>query len=92
VRYQTFATWLQKRRGEAQAPTRSTRMPKIQTDAPGVPEAVLRLVEAVKGDEVAGSVHIELPGGAGVELRHSNQAALVAALLRALETSPAASC
>jgi hypothetical protein len=57
-----------------------------------VPEAVLRLVEAVKADEVAGSVRIELPGGAGVELRHCHQAALVAALLRALETSPAPSC
>lgn len=86
VRYQTFATWVQKRQRTAPGSLRN------KSKLADVPEAALRLVEAVKEDEVDGGVRVELPGGVWVRMQHRSQAVLVAALLRALETSPAASC
>jgi transposase len=89
VRYQTFATWVQKRRREAAA--MGTGLQEAKASA--VAEATLRLVEAVREeDSVAAGVRIELPGGAGLELRRPDQAGLVAALLKSLATSPSASC
>jgi hypothetical protein len=90
VRCQTFATWVQQRRRATGTPARST--PKKELGTPGELEAALRLVEAVKEDEVVGSVRVELPGGARVDMSHRDQAGLVAALLRALEITAAGSC
>lgn len=76
VRYQTFATWVQQRRGRRRGVGRprgskSVRLVEAVADvAPNVPpEGVLRLL---------------LPGGAIVELRERSQVALAAQLLKAL--------
>lgn len=74
VRYQTFATWVQKRR-QSQAAT-----PKL-----GGPvrfaEAVL---EAQASQKPSAVLRVVLPGGAAMELSHGRQAPLAAALLKAL--------
>jgi len=79
VKYQTFASWVQKRRrqraagGESEAGSRRS----------------LRLVEAVieRGKVAAAApgmvVRVELPGGASVEVGDAGQAVLVGRLLRA---------
>jgi transposase-like protein len=83
IKYQTLASWIQKRRrgrGESE---------------PGA--GGLRLVEAViesgkvvpEGAKIA--VRVELPGGASMEVSNGWQAALAAQLLRAL-TQPLKPC
>jgi hypothetical protein len=88
VNYQTFASWVQKRRKargqypfEAKKPARRARGPEV-----------LRLVEAVVASEhikeAGGDVALclQLPGGARVEIQDARQAVLAAELLRALAT------
>jgi len=85
LKYQTFATWVQKRRRE-----------RGGGDAAGQ-RASLRLVEAVveaeRGCAQAGRrmLRVELPGGASVEISDACQAALAGQLLRAY-SEPAKPC
>lgn len=74
VKYQTFATWAQKRRRQMGA------YPTVKQPKP------LRWLEAVvepkSGDK--SSLVLELAGGVKVEIKNVQQAVLAAALLRAL--------
>jgi hypothetical protein len=77
IKYQTFATWAQKRRRQ-QGAYPEVRRPKQ-----------LRWLEAVvdqnTGDKNPLPLVLELPGGAKVQITDAKQAALAAVLLRALE-------
>jgi transposase-like protein len=87
IKYQTFASWLQKRRGKRAAGQ------EAQAGCAGS----LRLVEAVieAGSIGTGApgkaVRVELPGGASVEVSDARQAELVGRLLRAY-SEPARPC
>jgi transposase-like protein len=78
IKYQTFATWVQKRGKE-----RAARGPGKD------PMGQMQLVEAVVEGGRAGlehgkaAVRVELPGGASVEVGDAGQAMLVGQLLRA---------
>lgn len=79
IKYQTFATWAQKRRRQRGA------YPTVKTPKQ------LRWLEAVVeagqsgGDKNPLPLVLELPGGAKVQITDAKQAALAAVLLRALE-------
>jgi hypothetical protein len=79
IKYQTFATWAQKRRRQRDAYP-AVKRPKQ-----------LRWLEAVVeagqggGDKNPLPLMLELPGGARVQINDSKQAALAAVLLRALQ-------
>jgi hypothetical protein len=78
INYQTFATWLQKRRRQAQASAK-----------PGDPVRWLEAVvdKAQRNDDRSSAVlRVEFPGGARLEIRDAAQARLAAVLLRALES------
>jgi len=81
IKYQTFATWVQKRRRQK---TGAGRM------KPGDPvrwlETVVEAAQNSGGKKLAVMV-VQLPGGARVEVGDETQAALAAALLRALARS-----
>ncbi len=90
VKYQTFGSWIQKRRrarGQYAAAANATP----STKAAGT----LRLLEAVidrepppgRAEIVAGGLCVHLPGGAHVEVCDARQAILAAELLRALAGS-----
>ena len=78
INYQTLATWIQKRR-RARGAYPAVKRPKQ-----------LRWLEAVaeetqgSGDKNPVPMVLELPGGAKVQINDAKQAALAAALLRAL--------
>jgi transposase-like protein len=73
VKYQTFASWVQKRRRK-RGQSGGSRSPS------------LALVEAVAGgpEQASETLMVELPGGAKVEMRGTEQAPAVAALIREL--------
>jgi hypothetical protein len=77
IKYQTFATWAQKRRRQRGA------YPAVKTPKP------LRWLEAVVEQNPGGQSQpllvLALPGGARVEIGDLKQVALAAALLRALQ-------
>jgi transposase len=79
IKYQTFATWVQKRRRQRGA------YPAVKTPKQ------LRWLEAVveQAQEAGGKnplpLVLELPGGAKVQITDAQQAALAAVLLRALQ-------
>jgi hypothetical protein len=82
IKYQTFATWAQKRRRQrGSCPT-----VKVPVKTP----KQLRWLEAVvaeaqdSGDKNPLPLVLELPGGAKVQMANAQQAALAAVLLRAL--------
>ena len=83
IKYQTFASWVQKRRrARKQYPAAVKALPSAPTTA-----GALRLVEAVVDPAVtkgAESLIVHLPGGARVEVRDARQAVLAAELLKAL--------
>ena len=78
IKYQTLATWLQKRRRQARASAK--------------PGDTVRWLEAVvekaqgPATQNASVVMLRLPGGAQIELANLQQVPLAAALLRALES------
>ena len=97
INYQTFATWAQRRRRErGTVPPRTRPRPARPraTPEPGT-AGPLRLLEAVV-EKAARAVPegvplcVQLPGGARVEVGDARQAALAAALLRALACMPCA--
>ena len=89
LRYQTFATWVQKRRRQRGAYP-------AQKDPPKTAQT-LRWLEAVvggassHGDKEAQTLPVQLPGGARLELTRAAQVPLAAALIRELQ-QPAAAC
>lgn len=87
INYQTFATWVQRRRkAQGKYPARKRCLPG---PAAKVAEP-LRLLEAVvekASTPAAGEpLRVPLPGGGWVEVRDARQAVLAAELLRALAT------
>ena len=92
IKYQTFASWVQKRRrARKQYPSAAKALPLTP-----VTTGALRLVEAVaepaepavtKGTEGTESLIVHLPGGARVEVRDARQAVLAAELLQALAST-----
>jgi|ERR1051326_1112278 hypothetical protein len=91
IKYQTFATWAQKRRrvGGATAP--------VPAKVSAHPGSKLQWLEAViesasqPADKPCSPLVVHLPGGARVEVADVRQVAWAAALVRALE-KPVASC
>ena len=87
VNYQTFASWVQKRRKARGQYPMAGRKPVARARVPGA----LRLVEAViasgsieEGGGSGSAGCLQLPGGARVEIHDARQALLAAELLRAL--------
>jgi len=78
IKYQTLATWLQKRRRQGPAPIKEANTVKWL-------EAVVEQAQYPAGKQHA-VLSLQLPGGAQVELADVKQAPLAAALLRALES------
>jgi hypothetical protein len=89
LRYQTFATWVQKRRRQRGAYPAQKDSPKT---AP-----TLRWLEAVVAgaqshdDKESKALPVQLPGGARLEISRAAQIPLAVALLTALE-KPSAAC
>lgn len=81
VKYQTFASWVQKRRRAARdgANTSERQTPMV----PRLETWVEATVEGVAGDS-ADALVVHLPGEAHVEMSNAAQVKLVACLLRAL--------
>ncbi len=79
LKYQTFATWLQKRRRQGSSPSPSA-------DSVRWLQAV---VEKAKTSDLTGpaALIVALPGGARMEIGDAQQAALAALLLRSLAQS-----
>ena len=77
IKYQTLATWLQKRRRQGVAPVNGADPVKWL-------EAV---VEQAQSGGAGGGLLLQLPGGVRVEIGNVHQVALAAALVRALGTS-----
>ena len=100
VNYQTFASWVQKRRRATGAYNNgSKKLATRKTTVRGVPALpALGWVEAVvQGDALPVAknavLRLELPGGASVLIADEAGAALAAELLKKLHPSPAgASC
>ena len=82
VKYQTFATWAQKRRRQS-GTYKALKAPTRAVDQVQWLEAVVEQAQAGSGTKHP--VIVQLPGGARVELVDAKQAVLVAALVRALE-------
>jgi|SRR5580704_5099133 hypothetical protein len=76
IKYQTFASWLQKRRGQGKSQAK--------------PADTVRWLEAVVEKAQTSGVRspvalvVELPGGARMEISDATQAGLAASLLRSL--------
>lgn len=94
IKYQTFASWAQRRRRKRNASTHSK--PPVQVDAP----KQLRWMEAVIDrpqppaavDQNKSPLVVILPCGARVEIADVKQVTLAAALVRALGQQPALPC
>lgn len=89
IKYQTFATWVQKRRRQRGADAATNAPVKVSAPVHWL-EA---MVEAGQNPDGKNSlpVVLQLLGGGRLEINDAKQAALAAALLRALE-KPAAPC
>ena len=81
VRYQTFATWVQRRKLRRAA---TPKTPKASTAKVRWLEAV---VGKVAGHDAGSMLPVLLPGGARLEISCAAQIPLAAALVRALEKS-----
>jgi hypothetical protein len=79
IKYQTFATWLQKRRRQGKFHTKPA-------DAVRWLEAVVEKAQ-ISGGKSPLALVVELPGGARMEISDANQAALAALLVRSLAKS-----
>jgi hypothetical protein len=93
IKYQTFASWVQKRRRARRQYPSAAKVKALPP--PSSPPAALRLVEAIvepNADQTAiasggEGLCVHLPGGARVEVRDARQALLAAELLKALGAS-----
>jgi alpha-beta hydrolase superfamily lysophospholipase len=83
LKYQTLASWMQRRRRRRDA---SAPVPAAQN-----PTATVRWLEAVvaqsasPAEDGGSTLPVQLPGGARLEIARLDQVPLAAALLRALE-------
>ena len=83
IKYQTFATWAQKRRrqrGDDAARKISAAKKSVQWL-----EAVVESAQGAVVKAGGGALVVHLPGGARLEIGDVNQAVVAAALLRALQ-------
>jgi len=80
VKYPTFANWVQKRRQARDGAQASERQIPI---VPRLSNWVEATVESM-ADGVPGTIVVQLPGGARLEVSNAAQAKLAACLLRAL--------
>jgi hypothetical protein len=83
IKYQTFATWVQKRRRQRGAYP-AAKVPAKTLDKVQWLEAVVE--KARTGGKGGLALVLELPGGARVEINDVKQVSLAVALLRALES------
>src|SRR6185437_4404432 len=83
IKYQTFATWAQKRRRQ-RGGYGAVKVPAPVTDKVRWLEAVVEAAQSAGGNTSLALV-LELPGGARAEIGDVKQVTLAAALLRALE-------
>jgi hypothetical protein len=83
IKYQTFATWIQKRRRQRGAYP-AVKVPVKTPKQLRWLEAVVEQAQNADGKNPLGLV-LELPGGAKVQINDAKQAALAAVLLRALQ-------
>jgi len=81
IKYQTFATWAQKRR-RARGDYAAVKVPAKSTGKVKWLEAV---VEQAQNVDCKNPLVLELPGGARMKIGDTKQVALAAALLRALQ-------
>jgi hypothetical protein len=82
IKYQTFATWAQKRRRQRGAYAQ-VKVSAQATDKVRWLEAVVEAAQTSDGQSAA-SLVVQLPGGARLEMTTAKQAGLVVELLRAL--------
>jgi hypothetical protein len=95
VKYQTFATWLQKRRRERRATKcQKTALPLPDGDQMRWAEAVLVNEGNIDGSGVSGGANLNviLPGGARIEIAQAGQTELAADLILALQRRGATLC
>jgi transposase len=83
VKYQTFATWLQKRKRRQRKYSQTKRAAKTPAQLKWF-EAVVRTGTPTGGGG-AGGLLLHFPGGVRAELTSNDQVALAAALVAALE-------
>lgn len=87
INYQTFASWIQKRRrgrGEYEKPATAGE-PEPATPALTLAEVFVEAPSPGPGDDAGeSSLRVELPGGAVIEIGDAGGAALAAELIRAL--------
>ena len=79
LKYQTLATWLQKRRRKGAGPVKASG-----ASAPAAPDTVKWLEAVVEQPETPTALVLHLPGGTRVEINDEQQARLAAALVRSL--------
>jgi ferric-dicitrate binding protein FerR (iron transport regulator) len=89
VNYQSFASWIQKRR---RARGDDVAMAAAKRGSPAIlrPTRPLRLLEAVAASTnttIGSALEVVLPGGGKLVLNNASQVALAAELLNALRTS-----
>ena len=94
VKYQTFATWIQKRRKERTAVKgQKAALPLRDGGQMHWVEAVFVEDENISGCEPAGTkLNVILPGGARIEITQAGQTELVADLILALQRRGATAC
>jgi transposase-like protein len=86
INYQTFATWIQRRRrkrGDYRC------QGKQKKSVRGTPSGALMLAEVCipnEKSEAAAAVRVELPGGASLTVTDASQTAIAAELIRQLST------
>ena len=85
LKYQTFATWLQKRRRLRGAYPKAPAKRAVEAESVRWLEAVVQEAEQAGGG-LPESIVLEVGGGGGVQLSNPKQAVLAAALLRELES------
>jgi hypothetical protein len=79
VKYQTFATWLARRKGRRQAPPKRQPQRKAATQVRWLEASVQPAAASTSG------LLLQLPGGVCAQISNEHHIALAAALVRALE-------
>jgi transposase len=81
VKYQTFATWLQRRKRQRRAYPKRRPQRKVSARVQWLEASVQPAAASAKG------LLLQLPGGVRTQISHQHHIALAAALVRALEKS-----
>ena len=87
VKSQTFASWVQQRRRQRKAAAKSQVTKSSASTVRWLEAVVARTTNPIDGGDATLPVH--LPGGVRLEISCATQIPLAAALVRALEKSPA---